>query len=177
MTNYFPIVIDYYYEPEPLLEFSGAGKKLIGKMSSIYQRIVFCFVSESHCLMLPSHGIEKFLLPYFEVVMSLLHSNALLLETIEIIEDMPGSLLPIYWGNLIKAKMQNMWQYIFLYFIMYVILYSVIHFIAYRCTCDMICYCMCIIYVIYRDGNSSQRLGLESHLSRINKDLRLDLDS
>ncbi len=28
-----------------------------------------------------------------------------------------------------------------------------------------------------RDGNSSQRLGLESHLSRINKDSRLDLDS
>ncbi len=28
-----------------------------------------------------------------------------------------------------------------------------------------------------RDGNSSLRLGLESHLSRINKDLGLDLDS
>ncbi len=28
-----------------------------------------------------------------------------------------------------------------------------------------------------RDGNSSQRLGLESHLSRINKDSGLDLDS
>ncbi len=28
-----------------------------------------------------------------------------------------------------------------------------------------------------RDGNSSQRLGLESHLSRINKDFGLDLDS
>ncbi len=28
-----------------------------------------------------------------------------------------------------------------------------------------------------RDGNSSQRLGLESHLSRIHKDLGLDLDS
>ncbi len=37
------------------------------------------------------------------------------------------------------------------------------------------------IYMIYmrytRDGNSSLRLGLESHLSRINKDLGLDLDS
>ncbi len=97
--------------------------------------------------MLPSQCIEKFLIPYFEVVMSLSHSNALLLETIEIIEDMPGSLLPISWGNLIKAKMQKMWQYIFLYIIMYVILYSVIHFIAYRCTCDTRCYCMCIIYI------------------------------
>ncbi len=38
------------------------------------------------------------------------------------------------------------------------------------------------IYIIYirggtRDGNSSLRLGLESDLSRINKDLGLDLDS
>ncbi len=31
--------------------------------------------------------------------------------------------------------------------------------------------------VFSRDGNSSLRLGLESHLSRINKDLGLDLDS
>ncbi len=31
--------------------------------------------------------------------------------------------------------------------------------------------------VFTRDGNSSLRLGLESHLSRINKDLGLDLDS
>ncbi len=31
--------------------------------------------------------------------------------------------------------------------------------------------------LMLRDGNSSLRLGLESHLSCINKDLGLDLDS
>ncbi len=37
----------------------------------------------------------------------------------------------------------------------------------------------CLVYwsLYSRDGNSSLRLGLESHLSRINKDLGLDLDS
>ncbi len=33
------------------------------------------------------------------------------------------------------------------------------------------------LVLLTRDGNSSLRLGLESHLSRINKDLGLDLDS
>ncbi len=55
--------------------------------------------------MLPSHGIEKFLLPHFEVVMSLSLSNALFKKKIELMEDMPGSVLPISWGNRIKAKM------------------------------------------------------------------------
>ncbi len=36
---------------------------------------------------------------------------------------------------------------------------------------------ICLRVVAGRDGNSSLRLGLESHLSRINKDSRLDLDS
>ncbi len=42
-----------------------------------------------------------------------------------------------------------------------------------------VCHCCTPAWrsVNVRDGNSSQRLGLESHLSRINKDSRLDLDS
>ncbi len=42
--------------------------------------------------------------------------------------------------------------------------------------CVSVCVCVCVC-VCSRDGNSSLRLGLESHLSRINKDLGLDLDS